>query len=301
MSHMLTHETMLENIHFRDPFIWFESDEAIYYLYGSIGHHVWSGPAIGFDVYRSKDLKLWEGPIAAFRPGPDFWSDRQFWAPEVFKYGGRYYMFASFKAESVCRTTGVLVAEHPAGPFAPLSFSLNPKDWQCLDGTLYLDGEGRPWMVFCREWVQVRDGEMYAVRLNEELTGPVGDPVFLFRASEAEWSAGFGDHGDQYITDGPYLHRMKSGELLMLWTTSGMSGYTMGTARSLSGEISGPWVQDPEPLFDRDGGHGMLFRGPDGELLLTIHAPNEHPQERPVIIPVAEEDGRLVLKACGPN
>ncbi|MNN90559.1 hypothetical protein D3C81_2085240 [compost metagenome] len=69
----------------------------------------------------------------------------------------------------------------------------------------------------------------------------------------------------------------------------------MGTARSGSGEITGPWVQDTAPLFNRDGGHGMLFRSMEGGLLLTIHTPNEHPHERPVIIKVREREGLLEI------
>lgn len=299
MSVLQSNKIGLDEIHFRDPFILFKLEEETYYLYGSIGQNVWSGPAIGFDVYKSTDLESWEGPIPAFRPDPDFWADRHFWAPEVYEYNEKYVMLASFKAEGACRTTGALIAEHPAGPFIPLSFSLTPKHWQCLDGTLHIDEEGHPWMIFCREWVEVRDGEMYAVRLNDKLTAPLGEPLLLFRASEAPWSAGFGDAGDQYVTDGPFLHRTENGDLLMLWSTSGSNGYTMGTARSLSGTIAGKWIQDPEPLFDRDGGHGMLFRGLDGGLMLTIHSPNEHPLERPVLIPVEEADDRLVLKRQG--
>lgn len=285
----------LGDIHFRDPFVLADPAEAKYYLYGSTGQNVWEGKAIGFDVYESSDLKNWKGPFEAFRPDPDFWADRHYWAPEVFKRGGRYYMFASFKSEARRRTTGVLVAEHPAGPFEAVSFNLTPADWECLDGTFFEDEEGLPWMVFCREWVQVQDGEMYAVRLTEDLTGTVGEPVLLFKASEASWSKGFGVDGSNYVTDGPFLHRMPSGQLLMLWSTSGAEGYTMGTARSRNGKITGPWTQDSLPLFSKDGGHGMLFARFDGQQMLTIHAPNVHPNERPIMICVQENNNNLQI------
>ena len=41
-----------------------------------------------------------------------------------------------------------------------------------------------------------------------------------------------------------------------------------------------------EPLFTKDGGHGMLFRTPEGELRLALHSPNTHLAERPHFIPV---------------
>ena len=41
-----------------------------------------------------------------------------------------------------------------------------------------------------------------------------------------------------------------------------------------------------EPLFTKDGGHGMLFRTPEGGLRLALHSPNTHLAERPRFIPV---------------
>lgn len=286
----------LSDIHLRDPFVLTDKNEKKYYLYGTIGENVWEGPAIGFDVYVSSDLQEWTGPIPAFRPEPDFWADRHFWAPEVYRLGGRYYMFASFKAEGRCRGTGILMAESPEGPFHSMGLPLTPPDWECLDGTLFVDETGAPWMVFCREWLQVKDGEMYAIRLHEDLTGTVGEPVLLFRASEAPWTKGFGASGENYVTDGPFLHRLPSGELLMLWSSHGDLGYALGIARSGFGQIAGPWTHDPLPLFAKDGGHGMLFQTFSGQSMLTIHAPNDVPNERPALFLAVEDGGRLTIE-----
>ncbi|WP_063564326.1 glycoside hydrolase family 43 protein [Paenibacillus sp. O199] len=285
----------LEDIHFRDPYILAIPSRKKYYLYGSIGQNVWNGPAIGFDVYESEDLIHWSGPSPCFRAPADFWSDHHYWAPEVYEWEGRFYMFASFKAEGVSRVTGVLVADQPEGPFELWCRSLTPPDWECLDGTLYVDDQGDPWMIFCKEWVQVEDGEMYAVRLKPDLKGTIGKPDLLFKASEAPWSVGGGEQRNRYVTDGPFLYRMQNDELVMMWSTSGQDGYTLGLARSLSGKPQGPWKQDDKPLFANNGGHGMLFRTFEGQLCLTIHAPNNHPKERPVIFRMQEKQGQLTL------
>ncbi|WP_247903084.1 glycoside hydrolase family 43 protein [Paenibacillus pabuli] len=285
----------LEDIHFRDPYILAIPSRKKYYLYGSIGQNVWNGPAIGFDVYESEDLIHWSGPSPCFRAPADFWSDHHYWAPEVYEWEGRFYMFASFKAEGIPRVTGVLVADQPEGPFKLWCRSLTPPDWECLDGTLYVDDQGDPWMIFCKEWVQVEDGEMYAVRLKPDLKGTIGKPDLLFKASEAPWSVGGGEQRNRYVTDGPFLYRMQNDELVMMWSTSGQDGYTLGLARSVSGKPQGPWKQDDKPLFANNGGHGMLFRTFEGQLCLTIHAPNNHPHERPVIFRMQEKQGQLTL------
>ncbi|MFC0211653.1 glycoside hydrolase family 43 protein [Paenibacillus chartarius] len=285
----------ISDINFRDPFILPVPEEGMYYLYGTEGATAWKGQPQGFDVYRSKDLTQWEGPFPAFRPEAGFWADHHYWAPEVHRYRNRYYMFASFKADGRPRATQILASDHPIGPFAPHGAGpVTPDDWECLDGTLFVDVNGVPWMVFCREWLQVTDGEMYAVQLTPGLTGTIGDPVLLFKASEAPWSVP-GKEG-QYVTDGPYLYRMQDGELVMLWSSLGRDGYAMGLARSESGQLLGPWCHDPEPLFGEDGGHGMLFRDFHGSLLLTLHAPNVNPQERPIVIELEEADRTFIRR-----
>jgi len=281
------------DIQIRDPFVVPVREQGMYYMYGTTDANCWAGAATGFNAFRSKDLEHWEGPIPVFRPPGGFWADRNFWAPEVHCYAGRWFMFASFKAERVCRGTQVLVADRPEGPFAPWSDGpVTPREWECLDGTLFVDEAGKPWMVFCHEWVQVKDGEMCAVRLSDDLRRAEGEPALLFRASEAAWVKPIRD-GKSYVTDGPFLHRTGEGGLLMLWASLGAKGYAQGVARSEGGGVRGPWRQIAEPLFANDGGHGMLFRTFDGRLMLTLHSPNKTPNERPLFMCVREEEGRL--------
>ena len=64
-------------------------------------------------------------------------------------------------------------------------------------------------------------------------------------------------------------------------------------AVSDTGEITGRFSQLP-PLFEKDGGHGMVFRDLQGQLWLTLHSPNEHLQERPVFFPLREEKGKRI-------
>lgn len=79
----------------------------------------------------------------------------------------------------------------------------------------------------------------------------------------------------------------------MLWSSFGQEGYALGVARSLSGEVTGPWEHVSEPLFARDGGHGMLFRTFDGQLVLSLHRPNKGPLERTRLFLVGERPDGL--------
>jgi arabinan endo-1,5-alpha-L-arabinosidase len=285
-----------ENIQIRDPFVLPMKSEGNYYLYGSTDKDIWKDRATGFDVYRSTDLVYWEGPFPAFRPPVGFWSDTNYWAPEVHEYKGKFYMFATFKAEGVCRGTQVLVADHPLGPFIPHSDGpLTPRDWECLDGTLFVDDSGIPWMVFCHEWVQISDGTVCAIKLSDSLDQAIGDPIQLFSASQAKWaeSKRHSIHGDGYVTDGPFLYRCSSGTLVMIWSSFHNERYAQGIAVSKTGDILGPWVQQDQPLYESDGGHGMIFTTYEGKIMLALHSPNQTPNERMAFIEL-EENGEII-------
>ena len=275
-------------IHVRDPFVlpW----EGSYYLYGTRGPTCW-GLADGFDVYVGKDLENWEGPIEIFHNDGSFWADRKYWAPEVHVINGAFYMFASFHSPNRRRGTQILRAEKPTGPFVPISDGpVTPADWECLDGTFFQSKDGDPYLVFCHEWLQVHDGEVCAMKLTPDLKAAAGEPRVLFRASQAPWVVPSVDKdgNKNYVTDGPWLHRCPDGRLMMLWSSHGKDGYAQAASYSDNGDITGNWTPAAEPIFGRDGGHGMIFRDFEGVQHLVLHAPNENPYERPVFLPFEE-------------
>ena len=275
-------------IHVRDPFVlpW----EGSYYLYGTRGPTCW-GLADGFDVYVGKDLENWEGPIEIFHNDGSFWADREYWAPEVHVIDGAFYMFASFHSPDRRRGTQILRAEKPTGPFVPISDGpVTPADWECLDGTFFQSKDGDPYLVFCHEWLQVHDGEVCAMKLTPDLKAAAGEPRVLFRASQAPWVVPSVDKdgNKNCVTDGPWLHRCPDGRLMMLWSSHGKDGYAQAAAYSDNGDITGNWTPAAEPIFGRDGGHGMIFRDFEGVQHLVLHAPNENPYERPVFLPFEE-------------
>lgn len=277
--------TTAERINIRDPFVLVRKD--VYYLYGTRGPDCW-GPADGFDVYVSRDLISWEGPFECFHNDGTFWADRNYWAPEVHPWRGAYFMFASFKSGDRRRGTCILRSGSPLGPFRPWSDGpVTPAKWECLDGTFYADRNGKPYMVFCHEWVQAGDGKILAMPLSEDLRVPAGSPFLLFRSSEAPWSRSVRHSGGMtgWVTDGPFLWRTEDGVLLCLWSGFSEKGYAQGVAVSDNGEIDGRFVQ-ADPLFLEDGGHGMIFRAADGRLYLALHSPNTHLLERPVFRPL---------------
>lgn len=286
MNRALIIESGVEKL--RDPCVVLEN--GTYYMYGT-----------GWQCWKNSTGKLdsgWEylGRVVNV---PEKAKDN-FWAPEVHKYKGAFYMFTTYlSSETGRRGCTVMKSDTPDGPFCEISDGhTTPADWDCIDGTFYVDESGQPWMIFVHEWVSMPDkvGTMAAAKLSQDLTHFISEPVELFRADDADW-AKFG------VTDGCWMYRCADGQLLMLWSNWDNGGYAVGVARSASGSVTGPWTHDSELLYSKnmtgeyDGGHGMLFTSPDGKMYLSIHSPNapvENRQEMPVFIPVKEEKGTLV-------
>lgn len=279
-----------DQIRIRDPFIVPDQEKRVYHLFGTTDSNPWNGKGEGFLVYQSKDLKFWSEPQYAFVPPEDFWATTQFWAPEVHQYRGKWYMFASFKSQDRCRGVQILGADCVQGPYAPLTDNpVTPVEWECLDGTLYIDDEENPWIVFSHEWIQIHDGAFCCARLSEDLKCLISEPVLMFHASEASWSipntynVAIGEKLD-YVTDGPYMYHTADGTLRMIWSGFSDAGYSIGVAESESGLVVGPWKQQDEPLVNI-GGHGMIFDDFSGKTYLVFHSPNTDRMERIKLIP----------------
>ena len=230
-----------------------------------------------FSVYKSYDLEYFEGPKVIFDGAKNnFWADRDFWAAEVHKYNGKFYLFGSCKAEGRCRTTEIFVSDSPEGHFVPVSQNgITPKGWECLDGTFFVE-DGKPYMVFSHEWVQVGDGEIWAVELSRDLSEPVGEAFMLFKASDNPAVSELEEGTGNYVTDGPFLYR-EGDKVKMIWSSFYRGRYLVLDAESDS--LRGKWRHGGS-RFDFDGGHAMIFTTLEGERMLSLHAPNTADMER---------------------
>lgn len=254
----------------RDPFIFYHKGNDLYYL-----HVNGSGK---LKCYTSKDLEWWRYECDSFVPDSDFWGKKDFWAPDMFEYRGKYYILATFSADGRKRGSSFLVSDRPEGPYEALvNGPVTPPDKMCLDATLYIDGDGRPWLIYCHEWLEAVDGEIYAAPLSDDLKSLDGEPTLLFKASQAPWVGNITSSGvTGKVTDAPFIFRQDD-VLLMIWSSyrADNGRYAIGQAYS-EGDVTGPWKQVSTPLVS-GGGHGMLFYNRAGRLMLSYHAPNSSP------------------------
>ena len=279
----------IEDIRVRDPFVLADPATQKYYLYTKAK----TGFGSGWECHVSPDLKRWSSPIVVFSPPKDFWANRDFWAPEVFHYKEKYYLFGTIYKEGFCRGTQIFISESPLGPFRPHSDrAATPHDWLALDGTLFVE-DGKPWIVFCHQWLRIKNGTIEAAPLSDDLKQMTAKPTTLFRGSDGPWVGTWKSGG--FLTDGPCLYKHSNGDLLMLWSSfDKKKNYSIGIARSKGGKILGPWTHDAKPLYEK-GGHCMIFKTFSNETLLALHAPNTRGKERLKLFRIEEVQDSLRL------
>lgn len=280
----------------RDPYIMLYGDK--YFLYRT-------ADKAGVTCCVSEDLENWSEPITVYETPADFHGIKDFfWAPECHYYKGNFYLITSvFSSISNHRNVSIYRADNPLGPFEDIAGgSVTPREWDTIDGTLYVDREGQPWLVFVHEWTSMPDknGSMAIAKLSDDLSHLITEPQNIFFARDMDWAT----HG---VTDGAYPYRTDDGKLIMIWSNFSKDGYVIAKVYSESGEITGPWKHENEFLYTRgmkpeytvDGGHGMIFQTKEGETVLSFHGPNSKlPNgdfEHLIIKKIVEIDGTIRL------
>ncbi|XOV94824.1 MAG: glycoside hydrolase family 43 protein [Bacteroidota bacterium] len=271
---------ILDSIRLSDPAILADQKTHMYYMTGTRGR-----------MWKSKDLKLWEGSFEVVQIDTLSWMgpNPMIWAAELHPYRGKYYYFGTFTNRDIKidtvegrvidrRASHILVSDNPDGPYTPMKDPIYlPPDMPTLDGTFWVDSDGKPYMVYCYEWLQNLNGTIEKIELKPDLSGSIGEGKVLFRASDSPWSVEKDKQGNDKphkVTDGPYLFRTGTGRLGMIWTSWRHNVYTQGVAYSESGTLDGPWIHEKEPITPPNYGHGMLFKTFEGLDLMAVHSHN---------------------------
>ena len=275
-----------------DPFIYLEGDT--YYAFGTESNE-------GFRCYSSTDLEHWEQVSGKARDGfalhrEDCFGDRWFWAPEVYRLGGRYFLLYSAQ-ERPC----IAVADDIAGPYKPYGQGVMTDDPNGIDNTLFIDEDGTVYMYWVR-WGLGKGNEIRVAVLSDDMTR-VGEQTRCIWASEP-WELVLGR-----VTEAPTVLRIGD-TYYMTYSANDFRSqdYAIGLATAPS--PLGPWTKYPgNPVLRRPGGlygtgHSSIFRDKEGRLRLVFHAHASSSAVGPrkmyiTAIEEVMEDGRLILKPSG--
>lgn len=262
-------------IRLADPTVYVEDGK--YYLYGT-------GPiSDGFWVYTSTDLHHWSGPVGyddgyALRGNTrDTYGSKGFWAPQVFKYGGKYVM-----AYTANEHIAFAASDAPTGPFTQKSVAYLPAPLKEIDPFMFFDTDGKAYLYH----VRLDDGnKIYVAPLNDDLTAVDEQQTRLCVSAEKGWENTA--KSEWSVCEGPTV--VKDGDTYFLFFSCNdyrNPDYAVGYATAKS--PLGPWKKQGKPLFSRSDfgingtGHGDLFRDADGnwQYVFHTHDANDNVQPR---------------------
>ena len=156
-----------------------------------------TGGPVGFNVWRSADLKTFTKE-KAFRKGE--WITGDYWAPEVYQVGDRYYMFFTARwKENKSLRMGVAIANAPQGPYEDaIGGPLFDFGYAVIDGTLVYGKDNTPYMIYSRDCSEnivgaYHESHLYGVQLAPDLLSVVGEPVLL-TLPDTPWELASGDY-----------------------------------------------------------------------------------------------------------
>jgi len=199
-----------------DPYVLYEAGVG-YFMYGTGG-----GAEKGFGAYTSKDLVNWkyEGQVY-YGNNENGWGTGAYWAPEVYKFRGKYYLFysADWKLNPTKELEnfriGVAVSDKPLGPFIDMTQSpIFDPGYPIIDANVLFDPSGKIYLYYSRccykhsvksevaDWAkskgwfnEIEESWVYGIELKPDLSGAIGEPKVLLRPplkmndKQAEWES----------------------------------------------------------------------------------------------------------------
>jgi len=331
---------------YRDPFIFYDENTSSYFMVatatttgskfvGDDWWHLWQATGDFNDpttTWEDKGYVIDESTSAEIK------GDR--WAPELYKYTNpdthetNYYIFTTYgtvepksneedrgRGCAVFRSSSLLDNNDKAAKFELISYYDNPNQkgritnhsQSCIDGHLYIENN-TPYMVFVEEFTDFnpKNGRMFVAKMSNDLTHFVEPAKELFKATDAPWVSQEPIQDGQFrVTDGPFIYKLSSGKLLMLWSSyydAASKQYCMGYATANS--IFGPWSHGKRLIYEESmlegytsvvgkdfslqGGHGMIFKDKKGRMYMCIHCGAWDKLEHPFIFPIKEQYDTLV-------
>ena len=274
------------NVFFGDPFILLHDDT--YYAYGTSAED-------GIAVYVSQDLLSWEAVpdnrLALDKK--DSWGDRWFWAPEVYQVDGTFYMYYSAD-EHIC----VATSESPLGPFKQEVKQPMIADEKCIDNSLFIDNDGKPYLFFDRFndglniWVAELEDDLMTIR-----TETMKKCINVSQEWEEVWPR---------VNEGPFVLEHE-GTYYMTYSANSYESPFYGIGYATADNVMGPWTKyEGNPILQKPGelvgvGHNAMFTDKEGQLRVVFHSHRSttsiHPRYMNIsTVNFVEQDGKTIMQ-----
>lgn len=251
-------QSRMDTIRLADPTVFY--DNHTYYLYGT-------GSPDGFGVYTSKNLENWKRADKPALLKGDSYGSKSFWAPQVFRYRGKYYM-----AYAADEHIAIAVSDSPLGPFIQRVHQPITEPGKQIDPFIFKDADGKLYLYHVR---LDRGNRIYVARLKDDLSDI--DSSTLMECIHADQGWENTAAANWPVAEGPTVTKINNLYYLFYSANDFRNiDYAVGYATSAS--PTGPWTKYAgNPVLSRKNtgrngsGHGDLFTTKDGELFYVFH------------------------------
>nr|WP_067060705.1 glycoside hydrolase family 43 protein [Mucilaginibacter sp. L294] len=251
-------QTNKDTIRLADPTIFYENNT--YYLYGT-------GRPDGFPVYTSTDLTHWKSHSTNALLKGDSYGNKGFWAPQLFKHNGKYYM-----AYTADEHIAIAVSDNPLGPFVQSVHKPISMQGKQIDPFIFKNTNGDLYLYF----VRLQNGNrIFEARLKNDISDI--DETTITECINAEQPWENTANAAWPVSEGPTVIKT-AGLYYLLYSANDFRNpdYAVGYATSAS--PIGPWVKyNKNPILSRKNtlqngsGHGDLFLAKDGQTYYVFH------------------------------
>ena len=253
---------LADTICLADPTIF--KDNGVYYLYGT-------GSRDGFWVYQSTDLKNWSGPVGkrnghALLKG-DSYGTKGFWAPQIFKQNGKYYM-----AYTADEHIAIAESDSPLGPFTQKVIRHISDEGKKIDPYIFKDTDGNLYLYH----VRLQNGNrIFVARLKNDLSDIDENSVKECISAEAPWENT--QKVKWPVAEGPTVIK-RDGLYYLFYSANDFRNIDYAVGYATAKSPMGPWIKyDKNPILDRalvgqnGTGHGDFFTGGSNQLYYVFH------------------------------
>jgi beta-xylosidase len=253
-------------IYLADPTVFY--DKGVYYLYGT------GKVNRGFQVYTSEDLIHWQKPAGAddglALQKDDVYGSGGFWAPQVFGYGGKYYM-----AYTADEHIAIAESTSPLGPFTQKIKKPLHTVTKAIDPFVFIDDNGKKYLYF----VRLQQGNrIYVAALKDDLSdirpatmasclNAVDQPQKWENLAAKTWT----------VTEGPTVLKYQ-GLYYLFYSANGFKSIYYAVGCAVAKTPLGPWKKySGNPILNKDmigengPGHGDFFKTKNGNYDYVFH------------------------------
>ncbi len=299
--------------YFADPFVWVAGET--YYAVGT-GAADAEGESLGkaFTILQSEDFYSWHfAANALVRPDPALGDT--FWAPEVARHEGQFYLYYSVGHGDKNHQLRVAQAESPFGPYQDLGISLiNPEGCPfAIDPHPFQDDDGQWYLFYARDFLDTaggRAGTALMVAKMDGMTRLVDEGNVVLRA-RSDWQrfqknrSMYGRVWDWHTLEGPCVRKYE-GHYYCFYSGGRWENETYGVDYGVAAHVMGPYSDvgnegGPRVLRTVHGkvtgpGHNSIVSGLDGQSqYIVYHAWNKDMTKRQMCI------DRLFWTSDGPR